>query len=50
MFNTFNMGVGMTVIVSREDAPTALNVLRANGEDAYVIGDIIRGKEKITIE
>jgi len=50
MFNTFNMGVGMTVIVSRADAPTALNVLRQNGEDAYVIGDIVRGSEKITIE
>jgi phosphoribosylformylglycinamidine cyclo-ligase len=50
MFNTFNMGVGMTVIVSREDAPAALNILRQNGEDAYVIGDIIRGLEKITIE
>ena len=50
MFNTFNMGVGMTVIVSREDAPVALNVLRENGEDAYVIGVIARGSEKITIE
>ena len=50
MFNTFNMGVGMTVIVSREDAPTALNVLRENGEDAYVIGVITRGSEKITLE
>ena len=50
MFNTFNMGVGMTVIVSREDAPAALNVLRENGEDAYVIGVIARGSEKITIE
>ena len=50
MFNTFNMGVGMTVIVSRKDAPTALNVLRENGEDAYVIGVIARGSEKIVIE
>jgi phosphoribosylformylglycinamidine cyclo-ligase len=50
MFNTFNMGVGMTVIVSREAAPAALNVLRANGEDAYVIGDIVCGQEKIRIE
>ena len=50
MFNTFNMGVGMTVIVSRADAPAALNILRQNGEDAYVIGDIIRGSEKISIE
>ena len=50
MFNTFNMGVGMTVIVSRKDAPTALNVLRENGEDAYVIGVIARGSEKLVIE
>lgn len=50
MFNTFNMGVGMTIIVSREAAPMALNVLRANGEDAYVIGEIVNGSEKITIE
>jgi phosphoribosylformylglycinamidine cyclo-ligase len=50
MFNTFNMGVGMTVIVSREAAPMALNVLRANGEDAYVIGEIVHGSDKIVIE
>ncbi len=50
MFNTFNMGVGMTIIVSREDAPLALATLRKNGEEAYVIGDIVRGSEKITIE
>ncbi|MBQ3371261.1 MAG: phosphoribosylformylglycinamidine cyclo-ligase [Mogibacterium sp.] len=50
MFNTFNMGVGMTVIVSREAAPEALRVLRENGEDAYVIGEITRGAEKIKIE
>ena len=47
MFNTFNMGVGMTVIVSRDRAVEALKVLRANGEDAYVIGEIVRGAEKI---
>ena len=50
MFNTFNMGVGMTIIVSREDAPEAIRILRENGEDAYVIGGIVRGKEKIVIE
>ena len=38
MFNTFNMGVGMSITVSAEDAETALEILRDNGEDAYVIG------------
>ena len=50
MFNTFNMGVGMTVTVAADAAEKALEVLRENGEDAYVIGDIVRGEEKITID
>ena len=41
MFNTFNMGVGMTVIVAREDADKTLEVLKANGEDAYVLGEVV---------
>jgi phosphoribosylformylglycinamidine cyclo-ligase len=49
MFNTFNMGVGMTIVVSRDDAPLALEVLKENGEDAYLIGEIVRGSEKIQI-
>ena len=49
MFNTFNMGVGMTIIVPRDDAQTALETLRANGEEAYLIGEIVRGTEKIQI-
>ena len=49
MFNTFNMGVGMSVVVAREDAPTALDILRAAGEDAYVIGRIEAGEERIRI-
>ena len=40
MFNTFNMGVGMTAVVAKEDADRALAILHANGEDAYVIGEI----------
>ncbi len=40
MFNTFNMGVGMTVVVAREDVEKALEVLHANGEDAYVLGEV----------
>ena len=49
MFNTFNMGVGMSIVVSPEDVDTALEILRANGEDAYVIGEIVKSEEKITI-
>lgn len=48
MFNTFNMGVGMTVIVSNEDAEKAIEVLKAAGEDAYVLGETVKG-EGVTI-
>ena len=41
MFNTFNMGVGMSVVVPADQAEEALAVLKANGEDAYVIGEIV---------
>ena len=50
MFNTYNMGVGMSVVVAKEDADKAIEILKANGEDAYVIGEIIAGDEKIIIE
>jgi len=49
MFNTFNMGVGMSVVVSKEDADKALEILKANGEDAYIIGEIIKSDDKIII-
>lgn len=49
MFNTFNMGVGMSIVVSAEDAPLALEILRAQGEDAYTIGRIVRGQDKIKL-
>ena len=49
MFNTYNMGVGMSVVVAAEDADRALEILRDNGEDAYVIGEIIESEDKITI-
>ncbi len=49
MFNTFNMGVGMSIVVAREDAEKAVEILKANGEDAYVIGKIENSKDKITI-
>ncbi|MBE6659488.1 MAG: phosphoribosylformylglycinamidine cyclo-ligase [Ruminococcaceae bacterium] len=50
MFNTFNMGVGMSIVVPANEVDTALEILRANGEDAYVIGEIIAGDEKIILE
>ena len=43
MFNTFNMGVGMSVIVKKEDAEKAVEILKANGEDAYIMGEIVKG-------
>ena len=49
MFNTFNMGVGMSVVVSPADKERALEILQANGVDAYVIGRIVSSKEKIKI-
>ena len=49
MFNTFNMGVGMSIIVPEAEADTALEILRENGEDAYIIGRIVRNAEKILI-
>nr|WP_326185186.1 phosphoribosylformylglycinamidine cyclo-ligase [uncultured Oscillibacter sp.] len=49
MFNTYNMGVGMTVIVAKEDADRALAALRGEGCDAYVIGEIVEGGERVTL-
>ena len=49
MFNTYNMGVGMSIVVAPEDAEKALNILRDYGEDAYIIGEIEESTEKITI-
>ena len=49
MFNTYNMGVGMSVVVPAADAEKALKILKDNGEDAYVIGEIVESEEKITI-
>ena len=49
MFNTFNMGVGMSIVVAKEDANKALEILRANGEDAYLMGEIVKSDNKIEI-
>ena len=47
MFNTFNMGVGMCIIVSKKDAERTIEILNSCKEDAYIIGKIIENKEKI---
>lgn len=50
MFNTYNMGVGMSIVVPESEAEKALGILRDSGEDAYVIGVTVRGEDKIVIE
>ena len=49
MFNTFNMGVGMSIVVAEKDVDTALDVLHVNGEDAYVIGTIAESGTKLKL-
>lgn len=49
MFNTYNMGIGMSVIVDKNDTDTALSILRANGEDAYIIGAVTEGDDGVTL-
>ena len=49
MFNTFNMGVGMSIVVAKEDVEKSLEILKAHGEDAYIIGEIVESDEKIVI-
>ena len=49
MFNTFNMGVGMTIIVSKEDADRSISILKQHGEDAYVLGTILKSDEGVKI-
>ena len=50
MFNTYNMGVGMSIVVPAEQVDTAIETLKAHGEDAYVIGKIIESQDKIIIQ
>ncbi len=49
MFGTFNMGVGFCIVVDSADVNTALAILDAEGEDAYIIGSIVNGTEKICL-
>lgn len=47
MFNTFNMGVGMSITVSKQDADKAMAILRENGEKPYIIGEIVKSDESV---
>ena len=49
MFNTYNMGVGMSVVVPAAQVDKALEILKANGEDAYVIGEIVESEDKVIL-
>ena len=49
MYNTYNMGVGMSIVVAADQAEKALEVLKANGEDAYVIGEIVKDEAGVIL-
>ena len=49
MFNTFNMGVGMVVSVDKNDADKAIAAIKAAGEDAYVLGELVESEEGVII-
>ena len=49
MFNTYNMGVGMSIVVAREAAEKAVSILRSMGEEAYIMGQVVSGDEGVVI-
>lgn len=49
MFNTFNMGVGMSAVVAKENADKAIEILKANGEDAYIMGEVTESDEGVVL-
>ena len=49
MFNTFNMGVGMSVVVAPDKADEAVRILRAQGVDAYIMGQIVPGEGGVEV-
>ncbi|MBR2279401.1 MAG: phosphoribosylformylglycinamidine cyclo-ligase [Ruminococcus sp.] len=50
MYNTFNMGIGMALCVDKNDVDKTLDVLKANGEDAVVLGEVVKGDEGVIFE
>ena len=49
MYNTYNMGVGMSIVVPKDQVELSISILKENGIDAYVIGEIIEGDEKVIL-
>ncbi|MCL1906233.1 MAG: phosphoribosylformylglycinamidine cyclo-ligase [Clostridiales bacterium] len=49
MFNTYNMGVGMAVVVAAEHARQAIAILQGKGEQAYALGEIVQGEEGVLL-
>lgn len=50
MYNTFNMGVGMIIAVNKDEAETAISVLKEAGENAFVLGEIVEGDKEVIFE
>lgn len=50
MYNTFNMGIGMAIIVPKDEQEKALEILKEAGETAYVIGEVVEGNKEINIK
>ena len=50
MYNTYNMGVGMSIVVAKADLERSLEILRANGEDAYLLGEVVKSDEGVILE
>jgi len=49
MYNTFNMGVGMSLVVAPQDAGKAVEILRTNGEQAYIMGEVVKGDDGVIL-
>lgn len=47
MYNTFNMGIGMAVIVPESEVEKSLEILKESGEEAYLIGEVVEGNREI---
>ena len=49
MFNTFNMGVGMSLLFAQEEADRAVELFHSNGEDAYILGTIVESEDGVLL-
>ena len=49
MYNTFNMGIGMAIIIKKGQEQKAIEILKQQGEEAYIIGEVTEGNKEINI-